>query len=440
MIHLIDSLIPSNNESKLVGKYQDRIPIYHVNSIYELNRLIGYAKYKNSSDGTILYRGEKRLHEHLLPSGARPGKNAISSSVIEEICKHDYMRRSMGLDNEEISQWSLFQRIIVQSVLQHYGALTNSMDFVDNHWCSLWFGLYKYINNRFVLRDDDDENMYLFLYLADTNGCNIRGVYFGEDTYVVDLRRALSSLYQRPAAQHGWIVSKKECISDKSLDDRIIGVLELNVGMAKKWLGFGELVSANNFFPSMLIDQGYRTLLLCQKRSGYASDSEKKQVIPQNTIKNYHLYDCFYCSDIEAIPPILALVKDSKGNEIIELIDLFKILLDSGWNEKNNYDTIKWKECNPATGQSLPTALLIQKLFGGEIHSFKISKRDHYYNVVNDVIIDLTASEVHEFREKRTILRFIRDSWKHNIEKLNEKGSKRLNELITDSKIKIYIP
>lgn len=50
----------------------------------------------------------------------------------------------------------MFQKLVVEAVLQHYGATTYCVDFVDNHWTALWFGLYKWdkTNSRYLLRNN----------------------------------------------------------------------------------------------------------------------------------------------------------------------------------------------------------------------------------------------------------------------------------------------
>ena len=52
----------------------------------------------------------------------------------------------------------------------------------------------------------------------------------------------------------------------------------------------------------------------------------------------------------------------------------------------------KWTKENPAYGQCVPTALLVQHYFGGDIHKYK----DHYFNVIDGEVVDLTASQLTE--------------------------------------------
>ena len=53
----------------------------------------------------------------------------------------------------------------------------------------------------------------------------------------------------------------------------------------------------------------------------------------------------------------------------------------------------KWNSNNPAIGQCLVTALLIQELKGGEIASCKVGNYSHFVNIINGQIEDYTAEQ-----------------------------------------------
>ena len=250
----------------------DNIPIYRADTPHAFNRAVGYARYINSTSGTVLYRGQNELHNSLLPSGARSGKTAVSEKIFDDICAEQQFAKFFGLERNEIKGWKAYNYMLIEAVLQHYGANTYCMDFVDNHWCALWFGLYRFENNHYYERNDDG-NLYVFLYVAETEGPCVGGMYIGNDTYTVDLRKALPSTFQRPASQHGWVVRKKERTT-ANLNDRVVGIIEVSVENAKKWLGNGALLSEENFFPSFSIDQGYKVLLSRQRRSGISCNKE----------------------------------------------------------------------------------------------------------------------------------------------------------------------
>lgn len=369
------------------------VPVYHVSTFQAFNRIVGYAKFINGSNGTVLYRGQCDNHDNLLPSGARDTSIPVSDATIDAIRNDKDIVKFFKLNDENITGWERYQNLLIESILQHYGAQTYCMDFVDNHWCALWFGLYRWENKHYKLREDEEENLYIYLYLADTNGACIRGVYIGEDTYTVDLRKALPSTAVRPAAQHGWIVRKhrrERC----HYNDNVIGVLEINVKDAYEWIGGGAFLSQKNFFPSYTEDQGYKVLLTKQFRSGVSTTKMKKKTIPASTIRNYHYPDSFYVSDANAVLAPVCQAETNNGDKIETLTDLYTLLLEEGWSKETCFKETFWNEDNVTVGQSGVTALLVQKIFGGEIFHFKRSKSYHYFNRIGGYNVDLTFDEL----------------------------------------------
>lgn len=367
------------------------VPMYHVASPQAFNQIIGYAKFINGSNGTVLYRGQSENHPSLLPSGARKDKIPVPDSTIDTMRSDEYIQKFFKLDHEDIKGWERYQNMLIESVLQHYGGNTYCMDFVDNHWCALWFGLYNFVDNSYVRRSGPDEKLYIYLYLADTNGACVRGMYIGEDTFIVDLRKALPSTFSRPAAQHGWIVRKHKR-GKCDYNDRVIGVLEINVDDAARWLGEGELLSPDNFFPDFSRDQGYKVLLWRQFRSGLSSPWPK--ILPANTICNYHYTDTYFSSSPLFSPSPCYPIKTNSGEEVKNITGLYKLLVERGWTKETCLNESIWNEENPAVGQSAVTALIVQKCFGGEVLYFNYSNRKHYFNLIGDCYFDLTYEEL----------------------------------------------
>ena len=393
---MTDKLTSPRNESHLVGHWpttdsSSKVPIYHVDTIHEFNRLIGYAKFKNGSHGTVLYRGQNKDYGALVPSGARPGKGSLDKSIVKAICNDELLLKFIQLNDADIAGWNEYQQVIVESIIQHYGGNTLCMDFVDNHWSALWFGVYKFEENKYHIRTDSNGNLYVYLYLADTNGATIRGMSIGEDTYTVDLRKALPSIFQRPASQHGWIVREKKAkAAGCNYNNRVIGVIEVSVSDAIEWIGNGTLMSQENFFPSFEIDQGYSVLLQRQYRSGLISTYRK--VLPSGTICNYNLRDTFFCSDSKPILTKKRLVIDHKAVNTLE--SLYDALLKNGWQQNTCEKSDVWKEDNPCEYQSGPTALLVQLFFGGDIGLKTYRGFAHYYNIIDGTIVDLASQSL----------------------------------------------
>ena len=369
------------------------VPIIHVHTTHAFNRIIGYARYINSSVGTVLYRGQVKQYKSLMPSGARENKVAVSDEIIDEIRRDDKLRSFFALNQPEIMGWKQYECSIVEATLQHYGANTFFMDFVDNHWCALWFGLNKFNHTHYAKRSDAG-NMYIYLYVADTLGPCVRGMYIGGNTITVDLRKAVPSTFQRPASQHGWVV-KRIGKSNQNLDENLIGIIEISVSDANEWLGAGTLLSEDNFFPSYADDQGYRILLQRQKRSGLPAKSKLfTKILPINTIQNYHFSELVYPSiGADSIKPTQKIPFISCDSEHT-LADMLARFWESGWQQETCSPKDKWDESNPIIGQSAATALLVQRFFGGRIASFNYSGRVHYYNFINETPVDLTNGEL----------------------------------------------
>ena len=387
--------------AKYSGKWGDHdIPVFSVSTMHEFNQLVGYIKYKNAMNGTVLYRGQPRDHKAMLKPSGKRGNGCVSIDIIKACAEDPKLKQYLGLNASEISGWIKYQEIIISAVLQHYGAKTNCMDFVDNHWCALWFGLYRYDSNtrRYIKREDKENSLYIYLYLADTNCSSIRGIYIGEDTYTVDLRKALPSYFLRPASQHGWIVCGNSEGESSDYAEGVLCVIEVKVGDAESWLGNGFLLTPENFFPDPSIDDGYNVLLTRQERSGVYQKGSKL-ILPANTIQNYHFSKSFYSSDSCSCNLVPEKKYYADGKEIDSITKLYELLLQKGWTEETCFDA-KWNPNNPCIGQSPATALVVQKIFGGTIVRYHWKKREHYFNRIADKDYDLTSQEriEHPFR------------------------------------------
>ena len=342
-----------------IGEWKNKnIPIYDVLSADGLNGVIGYAKHTYSDD-TILYRGQCKLYEHLIPSirhdsSSFSTNNAALDDLLEKMKDDSDFNKIFAWDTM-VKGWALYQKTVYEAVLQHYGAKTNSVDFVDNHWTALWFALNKYdsgsasyskrgnskdadedlniefkpyynwgniakeviekykntpveeflkrrkegnkipeaylklrINNESLAKDfekrSNSANGFVFLYAADTNVSDVRGLFLGRDTFTVDLRKSVPGAFLRPAAQHGWIVRGKSV--DYNFDEDVIGILRLSVDLMKQLLGDGDLLKQANFFPSPMNDVGFRHLLSFQQGTKY--NISGYTLLPADTITVLH--------------------------------------------------------------------------------------------------------------------------------------------------------
>ncbi|MDD6882132.1 MAG: FRG domain-containing protein [Eubacteriales bacterium] len=368
------------------GTWSRGIPVFTVTSQNDLNQLVGYVKHINAGIGTVLYRGQCNLYPRVIPSifhdpTLRVSKEQQLEQALSCMIVDPSLIKFFNLDLPDVAGWELYKRLTMEAVLQHYGGKTFCVDFVDNHWTALWFGLFaydktkkayyrrdatkkpdedKYLNlqvdlpiskcypdkpqdldearltskqiekcqnnamrskrpyaevvttylkkindsnitkwqqccdqidtqnqeNAMLWQHFDDDNkqghMYLFLYVAETNAPSLNGIYFGENTYTIDLRKNLPSTFLRPCSQHGWIVRGKHCSYD--FDERIACVIRINVALVDEMLGQGSLVSTDNFFPSPEYDQGYHVLLERQINSPIPAQKNREKIIPAETI------------------------------------------------------------------------------------------------------------------------------------------------------------
>lgn len=116
------------------------VPLYESLTTHGFNQLLGKAKFINRKYGTVLYRGENRLHDGLVPSlfrGKKRIQNATEqiSNKIKEVLNEPKLCKELKLDSNAEEK--------VEAIMQHYGCKTRFLDVVDNHWISLWMGLHR---------------------------------------------------------------------------------------------------------------------------------------------------------------------------------------------------------------------------------------------------------------------------------------------------------
>ena len=72
-----------------------------------------------------------------------------------------------------------------------------------------------------------------------------------------------------------------------------------------------------------------------------------------------------------------------------------KQLLIGSWNFETCSPGLrdKWSEENPSLGQCAITALIVNDFFGGKIMRCMASSGSHYYNIIDDVLVDLTVEQ-----------------------------------------------
>ena len=77
--------------------------------------------------------------------------------------------------------------------------------------------------------------------------------------------------------------------------------------------------------------------------------------------------------------------------------ELEKALLNS-YEKELCYEKVRenWTEENKTLGMCAITSLIVNDYFKGEIAKIKVDGISHYFNIINDSIVDLTASQFNE--------------------------------------------
>ncbi len=277
------------------GEYEfscgHKVPIYEVYTVHALNQLIGHAKFNNQSFGNVYYRGECKLHPSLKPSLFRGVKNAEKPAerlkkLIQKFADDSHMKRELKLEKKGFDT----VKNTIEGMLQHYGVPTRFIDVVDNHWVSLWMGLYqaekpKNVNQYYHYAERSipfvdfakgesisDDTLFQYLLLIAVPFSEKRtfsGIQTSADYIEVDLRQALPSTFLRPHAQHGLVLRRKvHSISAEDGADAydmastVIGIIKIRIDKVHEWMGSGELLTQNNLFPPPAYDYGYDLLLM----------------------------------------------------------------------------------------------------------------------------------------------------------------------------------
>lgn len=258
-----------------------KVPIFRINTVNGLNQIVGHIKFINSDYGRVYCRGQTKLYNTVMPNAARNDSKFIKTSK-----RIEKLRKNIENDKDLMSQIEISSSIsdsthrnfIFESLLQHYGVSTYCLDAVDNQWIALWFGQFQYeggdpkynygrYSQRVIPSKDlkaDDEDLYQYILLLATDGYyNETGFINGNDIATIDLRQALPSTFLRPHAQHAIMLKKRmrKGVSNWDMANNVVGILQIRIDNAKKWLGEGELLESKALFPSKMDDDGYRILV-----------------------------------------------------------------------------------------------------------------------------------------------------------------------------------
>lgn len=112
--------------------------------------------------------------------------------------------------------------------------------------------------------------------------------------------------------------------------------------------------------------------------------------------------------------------------------ELEKALLNS-YEKELCYETVRenWTEENKTLGMCAITSLIVNDYFKGEIAKIKVDGISHYFNIINDSIVDLTASQFNkkiDYKDYKIINRedVLTEDTNNRYKKLKEKVTKKL--------------
>lgn len=236
------------------------INIYQIDQVHDLTQFIGFGKYKNNKASNVFYRGQTSLyHGNLVPSLYR-GKSSF------EVVTNKYNARINNI-LREVKKFEGYDRSVFEPLIQHYGIKTPYIDVVDNIWVALWFALHQAksvtINSHEYIYYYKNENPYSYIILLASDAkkeTDQFGVYKGDKTTLVDLRKAAPSYFLRPHAQHAYMLRKNE-FAPNDYTDLIVGIAKIATKTGFEWMGTNEFLTVSSLFPAAYFDSGYAVML-----------------------------------------------------------------------------------------------------------------------------------------------------------------------------------
>lgn len=244
----------------------NKVPVFTIKDMRDLIQFVGYCKYTNADGYNVYLRGQNDLYDgKMIPSLYRNQINLTKTG-----CE---FRKRLNQSIKDLQILKNYDKRIVEPMIQHYGIKTTNIDLVDNVWVALWFGLHTAKSVITAGRENvyysNSTKRYAYLIMMATDALNEkdRGIYEGERTRLVDLRKAVPSYFVRTHAQHALMIKKKEHdlnnITEDDVDysDLIVGIAKIPVSIGLDWIGNNKLLSVGNLFPSAYFDYGYRKMM-----------------------------------------------------------------------------------------------------------------------------------------------------------------------------------
>lgn len=84
-------------------------------------------------------------------------------------------------------------------------------------------------------------------------------------------------------------------------------------------------------------------------------------------------------------------------------IETLKEKLSKSWSAETSNNPKTWRRKNPSAGQCAVTAVIVNELFGGVIVRGGLPGDSHYWNLIENRVVDLTRDQFSENPSFETI-------------------------------------
>lgn len=285
--------------------------IFEAETYHGLTQLLGKVKFVNKEYGLVMYRGECKLHDNVLPSLFRGRSNVANAVAAMNTIKNKIIKDAKLCNFIKLSENAENHNDQLEGLLQHYGVKTRYIDVVDNHWVAIWMGLnecqeynlgnkyYRYCKREIPVADllnqmickktsdaeidtkadseketaekktksqvEEEYYQYILLIALPYPSEYENGIRTHKNYKIIDLRQAVPSVFLRPHAQHGIVVRKagkgNDKVEDYDFANDVVCIIRIRIDRANQWLGDGQLMTQEALFPAPAFDNGYDILL-----------------------------------------------------------------------------------------------------------------------------------------------------------------------------------
>ena len=263
-----------------------KVPMWEVDLLYGFVKLVGHAKFLNTSYGSVLLRGQCQNYVSMKPAAYRDNSKDKADAVVEKMISKLQDDKGLLTNNEKNIEGFMHcnDRLAYEAILQHYCYKTRLLDVLDNLWVALWFASHRrkndsqlcfkkskckvfYEGNRYVESTEDYSYVYLIGVPDERNDHNCEGVTKGAQHCLIDIRRACPSTILRPHMQHGMVIGfyDENQKFKKSYAEQIIAVVRIKTQTCLEWLKGSKTLTAKMLFPCPKYDEMYNMILDTRK-------------------------------------------------------------------------------------------------------------------------------------------------------------------------------